>query len=170
MTQNKIAHSVKCQYEKCSQVVQSIEGFLELQKRSKVLPLFLFVSAFLSVYGKQFAGLFSYKWAILNYQYQEGYDVQEILYVCEVYLCLPCKWRGCVISGLEPKCPAPAAAPKNSQNHHKFSQPTLENSSIQTTEPIVMFHTLLEMGSHNKSAHTFGSSLLFLEMPQKGVL
>ena len=39
---------------------------------------------------------------------------------------------------------------KNSQNIHKSSQPTLESSCIQTAEPIVKFHTILEMGSHDK--------------------
>ena len=46
----------------------------------------------------------------------------------------------------------------------KSLQPNLESSSIQTAEPIVKFHTTLEMWSHDGSAHTFGSSL------QKGVL
>ena len=61
------------------------------------------------------------------------------------------------ISGLEPKCP-----PLLSSSSEKLaisSQPTLESSSIQTTEPIVKFHTILEMGSHDESAHTFRSSL-----------
>ena len=49
----------------------------------------------------------------------------------------------------------------------KSMQTTLENSSIQTTEPIIKCHTILEMGSHGRSAHTFGSSLRFLEVPQK---
>ena len=71
------------------------------------------------------------------------------------------------ISGLQPKCSA--AAPKNSQNLRKSSQPTLESSSIQTAEPIVKFHTISEMGSHDESAHTFGSSLRFLEVPRKWV-
>ena len=44
---------------------------------------------------------------------------------------------------------------------------TLESSSIQITEPIVKFHTILEMGSHDESTHTLGSSLQFLEVPQK---
>ena len=52
------------------------------------------------------------------------------------------------ISGLEPKCPPPPSATlKNSQNLHKSSQPTLESSSIQTAEPIVKYHTILEMGA-----------------------
>ena len=59
------------------------------------------------------------------------------------------------------------AAPKNLPYLRKSSQPTLESSSIQTAEPIVKFHTILEMGSHDESAHTFGSSLWFLEVPQK---
>ena len=41
----------------------------------------------------------------------------------------------------------------------KSLHPTLESSSIQTAEPIVKFHTILEMGSHEESSHTFGSSL-----------
>ena len=62
-----------------------------------------------------------------------------------------------LISGLEPKCPpAPALL---SEKLAKSSQPTLESSSIQTTEPIVKFHTILEMGSHDESAQTFRSSL-----------
>ena len=59
---------------------------------------------------------------------------------------------------------------KNSQNLCKSLQSTLENSSIQTAEPIVKFHTIFEMGSHDGSSHTFGSSLQFLEVPQKGIL
>ena len=41
----------------------------------------------------------------------------------------------------------------------KSLQPTLESSSIQTTEPIVKCHTILEMASHDLSPHTFGSGL-----------
>ena len=37
----------------------------------------------------------------------------------------------------------------------KSLQPTLESSSIQTTELIVKCHTSLEMGSHDLSPHTF---------------
>ena len=51
----------------------------------------------------------------------------------------------------------------------KSSQPTLESSSIQTTEPIVKCHTILEMGSHDLSPHTFGSGLRFFKGLQKGV-
>ena len=46
--------------------------------------------------------------------------------------------------------------------------PISKSSSTQTAEPIVKFHTILEMGSHDESAHTLGSSLRFLEVPQKG--
>ena len=67
-----------------------------------------------------------------------------------------------IISGLEPKCPAlllsSSSCSKNSQNLHKSSQPTLESSSIQTAELIVKCHTILEMGGHDGSAYTFGSS------------
>ena len=41
----------------------------------------------------------------------------------------------------------------------KSSQPTLESSSIQTTELIVKCHTILEIGSYDLSPHTFGSGL-----------
>ena len=51
----------------------------------------------------------------------------------------------------------------------KSLQPTLESSSIQTTEPIVKCHTILEMGSHDLSPHTFGSGLIFERAP-KGVI
>ena len=50
----------------------------------------------------------------------------------------------------------------------KSSQPTLESSSIQTTEQIVKFHTILEMGSHDLSPHTFRSGLQFFKGLQKG--
>ena len=66
-------------------------------------------------------------------------------------------------------CCCSCSSPKNLPNLHKSLQPTLESSSIQTTEPIVKFHTILEMGSHDESAHTFGSSLRYLEVPPKGV-
>ena len=49
------------------------------------------------------------------------------------------------------------------------SQPTLESPSTQTTEPIVKCQTILEMGSHDLSPHTFGSGLRFLKGLQKGV-
>ena len=52
----------------------------------------------------------------------------------------------------------------------KSLQPTLESSSIQTTEPIVKCHTILEMGSYDLSPHTFGSGLWFLKGLQKGFL
>ena len=52
----------------------------------------------------------------------------------------------------------------------KSLQPTLESSSIQTTEPIVKCHTILEMGSYDLSPHTFGSGLQFFKGLQKGVL
>ena len=51
----------------------------------------------------------------------------------------------------------------------KSSQPTLESSSIQTTEQIVKWHTILEMGSHDLSPHTFRSGLRFFKGFQKGV-
>ena len=77
---------------------------------------------------------------------------------------------GCnVISGLELKCPAPALLRKTCQNIHKSLQSTLESSSIQTTELIVKFHTILEMGSHDESAHFIldpGSD--FWKCPKKG--
>ena len=57
---------------------------------------------------------------------------------------------------------------KNLPNICKSSQPTLESTSIQIAEPIMKCHTILEMGSHDGSSHTFGSSHLFLEVPQKG--
>ena len=41
----------------------------------------------------------------------------------------------------------------------KSLQPTLESFSIQTTEQIVKCHTILEMGSHDLSPHTFRSAL-----------
>ena len=48
-------------------------------------------------------------------------------------------------------------------------QPTLESSTIQTAEPIVKFHTILEMGSHNEFAHTFRSqSLIFGSALKRG--
>ena len=50
----------------------------------------------------------------------------------------------------------------------KSSQPTLESSSIQTTEQIVKCHTILEMGSHDLSPHTFRSGLRFFKGLQKG--
>ena len=62
-----------------------------------------------------------------------------------------------------------SSSPKNLLHLCKSLHPTLESSSIQTVEPIVQFHTILEMGSHDESAYTFGSSLQFLEVPQKGV-
>ena len=37
----------------------------------------------------------------------------------------------------------------------KSLQPTLESSSIQTTEQIVKCHTILEMGSHDLSPHMY---------------
>ena len=49
----------------------------------------------------------------------------------------------------------------------KSLQPTLESSSIQTTEPIVKCHTILEMGSHALSLHTFGSPI-FERAPKGG--
>ena len=49
----------------------------------------------------------------------------------------------------------------------KSLQPTLESSSIQTTEPIVKCYTILEMGSHDLSPHTFGSGLRFLKGVKK---
>ena len=52
----------------------------------------------------------------------------------------------------------------------KSSQPTLESSSIQTTEQIVKCHTILEMGSHDLSPHSFRSGLRFFKGLQKGVL
>ena len=42
-----------------------------------------------------------------------------------------------------------------------YLQPTSESSSIQTTEPIVKCHTILEMGSHDLSPHTFVSGFQF---------
>ena len=53
--------------------------------------------------------------------------------------------------------------------HAKSLQPTLESSSIQTTELIVKCHTILEMASHDLSPHTFGSGLQFLKGLQKGL-
>ena len=50
----------------------------------------------------------------------------------------------------------------------KSSQPTLESSSMQTTEQIVKCHTILEMGSHDLSPHTFRSGLRFFKGLQKG--
>ena len=41
----------------------------------------------------------------------------------------------------------------------KYLHSTLESSNIQSTEPIVKCHTILEMGSHDISPHTFGSGL-----------
>ena len=52
----------------------------------------------------------------------------------------------------------------------KSLQPTLESSSIQTTEPIMKCHTILEMGSHDNSPFTFGSGLQFFKGLQEGVL
>ena len=43
----------------------------------------------------------------------------------------------------------------------KSLKSTSESSSIQTTEPIVKCHTILEMGSHDLSPHTFGSGFQF---------
>ena len=51
----------------------------------------------------------------------------------------------------------------------KSSQPTSESSNIQTTGPIVKCHTILLMGSHDLSPHTFGSGLRYLKGLQKGV-
>ena len=51
----------------------------------------------------------------------------------------------------------------------KSLHPTLESSSIQTTEQIVKCHTILEMGSHDLSPHTFRSGLQFFKGLQKGV-
>ena len=51
----------------------------------------------------------------------------------------------------------------------KSSHPTLESSSIKTTEQIVKCHTILEMGSHDLSPHTFRSGLQFFKGLQKGV-
>ena len=51
----------------------------------------------------------------------------------------------------------------------KSSQPTLESSSIQTTETIVKCHTILEMESHDLSPHTFGSGLQFFKGLKKGL-
>ena len=50
----------------------------------------------------------------------------------------------------------------------KSLQPTSGSSSIQTTEPIVKCHTILEMGSHELSQHTFGSGFQFWKGSQKG--
>ena len=69
----------------------------------------------------------------------------------------------------EPSVLSPPAL-KNLPNIRKSLQPTLDSSSIQTAEPIVKFHIILEMGSYVKSAHTCRYSLRFLEVPQKGVL
>ena len=52
----------------------------------------------------------------------------------------------------------------------KSSQPTSESPSIQTTEPIVKSHTILLMGSHDLSPHTFRSGIQFWKGSQKGVL
>ena len=49
----------------------------------------------------------------------------------------------------------------------KSLQPTLESSSIQTTEPIVKCHTILDMGSHDLSPHTFIYGLRFFKGLQK---
>ena len=46
-------------------------------------------------------------------------------------------------------------------------QPTLESSSIQTTEPIVKCHIILEMGSHDLPPHNFLSDIQFLKRLQK---
>ena len=51
----------------------------------------------------------------------------------------------------------------------KSSQTTSASSSIQTTEPIVKCHTILETGSHDLSPHTFGSGFQFWKGSQKGV-
>ena len=51
----------------------------------------------------------------------------------------------------------------------KSSQPTLESSSIQTTEHIVKCHTILEMGSHDLSPHTFRSGLQFFKGSKRGL-
>ena len=51
----------------------------------------------------------------------------------------------------------------------KSLQPTLESSSMQTTEPMVKCYTILEMGSHDLSPHIFKSSVQFFKGPQKGV-
>ena len=51
----------------------------------------------------------------------------------------------------------------------KSWQPTLGSSSIQIIEPIVKCHTILDMGSHDLSPHTFWSGLWFLKWLQKGV-
>ena len=72
-----------------------------------------------------------------------------------------------VISGTRTEVSSSPPLPKNLPFLRKSSQPTLESSSFQTTEPIVKFHTILEMGSHDESAHTFRSSLWFLEVPPK---
>ena len=52
----------------------------------------------------------------------------------------------------------------------KSLQPTLESSSIQTTEQIVKCHTILEIGNHDLSPLTFRSGLQFFKGLQKGGL
>ena len=39
----------------------------------------------------------------------------------------------------------------------KIFPPTSQSSSTQTAEPIVKCHTILEMGSHDLSPHTYRS-------------
>ena len=43
------------------------------------------------------------------------------------------------------------------------------STSTQTAEPIVKCHTILAMGSHDLSPHSFGSGPQFWKGPQKGV-
>ena len=63
----------------------------------------------------------------------------------------------------------PYAAPKNLPNLYKSLQTTLESFIIKTAVPIVKCHTILELGSHDLSPHTYGTGPPFWKGAQKGV-
>ena len=54
----------------------------------------------------------------------------------------------------------------NSRIITKSRPPDLESSSIQTIEPILNCHTILEMGSLDLSPNTFGSGFRFWKGPK----
>ena len=65
--------------------------------------------------------------------------------------------------------PPPPPPPPPPTTLIKIFPATSQSSSTKTTEPIVKCHTILEMGNHDLSPHTFRTGPPFWKGAQKGV-